>query len=356
MLRGPADYPTLILHHWALLLFSIALCSQVASCAYFNVDDTFNRKVQIRLKTVYLHDQRFPSLPEEQLRLVFTHALLAMRDEFQSTNISFSDMNTMPIEDYFQEITGDRHNPFMSLELFGGAPDTQLSSQQRHTLELYPVDELKAAVPEGMNVTFRDYQTYYSWLLGKWVEKRDRFRSLLVDGQPIVRRDTVAYQTHTGWRFMFSLQRDYDVFITNVPVFFDSLDIPVPHGVLIPRLAQSGFANESPGAPSGAGVALMISTISFLNFPGLAYDDVSPSAVPQALGIYYLAHELGHMLFLLPEHYDHPDHCLMNTPPVNWDREKAVKTFLSHKGPCPKCRAGLTKGKRWWLRLRDYWF
>lgn len=338
----------------AASIIAVLLSCYAASCSFLNVDASFNRRVQIRLKTVYLHDQRFPSLPEEQLALSFRYALDAIRDEFQATNVSFTDIDTIEIEDYFRRIVGNRQSPFLSLALFGREPDPQLSEAQKEILGYYPIEELRAAVPKSASDLILDYESYYRWLLGEWIRKRDSFKSFTVNGQPIVQRNTVAYQTHTGWRLMFSLQKAYDVFITNVPVFFDSLDIPIPHGVLIPRLVQSGFANESAGAPGGAGVALMVSTITFLNVPGLVYEDVSPELVPKTLGIYLLAHELGHMLFLLPEHYDHPVHCLMNTPPANWDRATAVKSFQSHKGPCPKCKEGLSKGKRWWLNFWDY--
>jgi hypothetical protein len=55
------------------------------------------------------------------------------------------------------------------------------------------------------------------------------------------------------------------------------------------------------------------------------------------IGAYYFAHEFGHAFFYLPDVYDHPLSCLMNSAP-GVDDLKGYEYLVSDPHPCPKCR------------------
>jgi hypothetical protein len=136
----------------------------------------------------------------------------------------------------------------------------------------------------------------------------------------------------SDWLCAMEAQRDDDVILSNVYVFYDLASEPYPHTVFH-HARLSGAAMFSAAREALFGRAVFVSTFS--------EEPVSDDF----LGTYLLAHELGHAILKVPDVYDHGPGCLMNTSfaPSYADGYAALlrsEQLHAERGPwlCVKCR------------------
>lgn len=128
----------------------------------------------------------------------------------------------------------------------------------------------------------------------------------------------------SDWLCAMEVQRDDDVVLSNMYVFYDLANEPYPHTVFH-HSRLSGAAMFSAAREPLFGRAVFVSTYS--------EEPVSDEFV----GTYLLAHELGHAILKIPDVYDHGSGCLMNT---SFAPSYAQGYAALPRGPflCSKCR------------------
>lgn len=309
------------------------------------IDKEFNKHVSITLKTIYLEDPAFPSLTPEQLERAMEFVRKAVALEFNFTGVSFAPMEVEDLDQYFEKVIGKKKVIGTPVNLF--QPEfPQLTLKQRNFFKNYSLDDLGSFV-HGKKID--SLEQFYEHLCAAWFLRMERFRSLEMNSKKVFTPDRLLSRTYTGWKTLLYYQTEFDFFITNTLVFYDDLERPSPH-IIFNKGKTGGMSDKSPGAPNCKKTAIMASVIGFSGVPYFSEENVPKERIPEVLGIYLIAHELGHMLFKLPDVYNHPLHCLMNSPPENMNYMITVERFHKHQGPCPACRRWLTASKFRWIR------
>ena len=86
---------------------------------------------------------------------------------------------------------------------------------------------------------------------------------------------------------------------------------------------------------------------------------MTSKARAQALGLWLLAHELGHALLKIPDVYDHPESCLMKTVRGDLAPLSGLSRLHENPGPCPRCEPYVRMMREVWKgeesRTRKQW-
>lgn len=309
-----------------------------------NINKSVDLRVKYKFKVAYLEDERFPSLTKEQLNESLAFAKEAINDEFGIKNIDFEPIETLKVEQYFKKVlkyvyvsTGS-FDPFEKKEAVYHYPQIEFFKR-------YDLDTLLKFIPQNERKNITTKNEFYSYLYDEWWRKSKHFTDLKINGKNVFTKESIKYQLYTSWEKLIYKQKDYDIIFTNSLIFYDNTDEPYPH-VIFKDAKIGGFGKPCKFAPSGLGMATLVSTISFSGIEPFSEKDIPKEDIPKVMGYYLIAHEFGHMALDLPDVYDHELHCLMNTPPENFGYKKAADIFATHKGSCPKCKANLIRGKQ----------
>lgn len=334
------------------LSIQIALCFISVSCGVY--EKQISRKaseIPIKIKVGYLYDSRFPDMSDALMKESLSYAIEAIACEFGISNIEFSQIKRVSIDDFFRKHL-PKTNRFNRLNPFNTeSVSFEISEEQeKRFYKYYDMDSLRGFLDESKsNVTKVEFHRI---LMKTWLNKAAIYTNYKIDGILVFTKESLFYQTYSSWRMLLEEQNEFDLIFHNTLVFYDNLTQPFPHTIF--KKASAGAV----GVPSKNSPAFYKGcfTVSYIPYSGIDYfSDFSEDEVNTAkyIGIYYIAHEFGHAAFRLPDVYNHQLHCLMNTPKENLSQEKAVYEFEKHKSPCPMCRKNLIEGKRNLIRMSN---
>lgn len=159
------------------------------------------------------------------------------------------------------------------------------------------------------------------------------------DGSLLVADPAVSYQSYTEWLGMMHAQKRFDVVFTNTLIVLDTANNPYPHSIT-KHAKVGGSSFDSPARGAMGGRSVMVNIIEdFGGVPGISRErKVSRDRRNKLVGAVLFAHEFAHAFYLIPDVYDHPLSCLMNTNMENLDMEKAYDLLWTDRKPCPLCR------------------
>ncbi|MBF0199356.1 MAG: hypothetical protein HQL32_16700 [Planctomycetes bacterium] len=213
------------------------------------------------------------------------------------------------------------------------------------------MENLNQFTPKGKKL--ENHEQFLDFLMQVWKEKSKTFTNLKIKGLSAFTKESLPWQTASGWKDMALKQNRHDFFITNTLIFYDDITFPYPHAIC-KHAKLGGMDTLSPLAPNGGGSIAMVSTIGFTNIKPFGEGDIPKDWIAQVLGAALITHELtGHALVELPDFYDHPLHCIMCTPPENESYRASTENTLSFKGPCPKCLPRINSFKKGWVKTID---
>lgn len=142
-----------------------------------------------------------------------------------------------------------------------------------------------------------------------------------------------------------------EVYITPAALLYDDQSRPHPHRIMAAGpMGGTSLEIKSGGFHEGRGV--LVSSFWSVETAGLLRGDGTASMgkrqKAELLGKYILGHELGHMIFKIPDFYDHPDECLMTTRPSDMDPISGLKRLDMNPGRCPKCQPYISMMVQHW--------
>ncbi|RKY00335.1 MAG: hypothetical protein DRP55_05940 [Spirochaetes bacterium] len=141
-------------------------------------------------------------------------------------------------------------------------------------------------------------------------------------------------------------QDKYDIVISNCLIVYDDITKPYPHAVL--RYAKVGGSSfESPERKIFGGTSAMVNLFEMLTDIPYFEKPYQKGKITQKewngiVGRFILAHEIGHALYLIPDVYNHPKGCLMDSSVQTMDYYQGYLLLKKYPIQCPMCQPYVT--------------
>ena len=324
--------------------FGLSLFGLCAGSACSKADG----RTKIVLEVVRSFDERLPFLSDSDMAAVLAEGQAVIAAKLAGdVSLSFRDNGRLSAAALFQEVPYQSTDFYRSIAPFrydfrrGRASPMYRSVAYRRSLDaflrawslpalakFFPKDRVRTYA-EAADATLRVYHEKLDWL-----------KTLKApDGSPLLQRPAVPYQSYTEWLAMMRAQKRFDVVFTNTLVVLDTANNPYPHSIT-KHAKVGGSSFDSPARTVMGGRSVMVNTLEeFGGIAGISRErKVSPDKRNKLVGAVLFAHEFAHAFYLIPDVYDHPASCLMNSTMENLDMEKAYELLWSDRKPCPLCR------------------
>ncbi len=314
-------------------------------------EDSISIVVQVGI----LNDPKFPPITPKDAQEVLDFAWDIMEDRFgfRLLQISF-DNKEESILDFF-----DRYPRRKSFNRGSRFPLKAPERIWRHKdkigefLKRWQLDSLQGFRPKK---PFKDHKEFADFLIGVYIDRADKAMTSKIEenGHPLLSPDN-RHQLYIDWVDVMEQQEDYDIVLTNTFVFLDNAVEPYPHSIF--KHAKVGGASfDSPKRATFDGFTLMSSTFEFDTHIPFYYDselgELSKSEKNKVLGAAIVAHEVGHMLFYIPDVYDHSPACLMDSRMENLSYPRAYRNLMKESGVCPECRPYI-EARKWAFKAQS---
>ncbi len=330
------------------ILSIVILCLLVNNVKAIN---TKNNKVpKIIISVAYLEDKRLPSVSNNDLRDIISAAQSELRLKFGINNISFKFKKKQNIKIFFRKYLKKNSKYYKELAkhklvLFKDKIDyepylPQIISFLRKNWKLL---DLKEFVPDNLRNNIKTYQDFTKYMFKEYLKKVKKLENLkLKSGKFVISRKNNDINSYINWLTVMYFQDKYDIVFSNTLIVYDDILAPYPHAVL--RYAKVGGSSfESPkrslfdGTSAMVNLFEMLTPLKYFN-PKTTEKNISRKLWNKIIGAFIMAHEMGHMIYLIPDVYDHPKGCLMDSSNASIDYYKGYKILTDFPQPCPKCK------------------
>ncbi|OHD53592.1 MAG: hypothetical protein A2Y33_06630 [Spirochaetes bacterium GWF1_51_8] len=314
-------------------------------------------EITVRLDIVQAFDSNLPMIGGSDSEQILSEAERILKAKFGSTiHFIFEDHGQIPVDDLFKDKTYQNTKLYESwkpykydLKLGKEMPvfsDPAFKKQVVSFLQMFSLASLSNYFP---GVAIKDYDHAAELVMGVYHSKILWLKTLkTAKGKPVLYPDNPAQQSFVEWYTMMEKQDRYDIVIANSLIVMDLITSPFPHSVC--KHAKVGGANfNSPARKAFDGNAVMINILEeYGNIPGISAGGkpLSNEMKNKVIGAVLLAHEIGHAFFHIPDVYDHPLSCLMNTPSAEVSYPELYRLLLEDLTPCPKCQP--------WVEAKQY--
>ncbi len=302
----------------------------------------------LTLEVVRAFDSRLPVLSDADMREVIAEGQRQIASRLAGgLEIRIRDRGSLDVADLFRRVTYRETDFYKALspyrydrKLGAQSPifrDPVYQAKLDRFLRDWSVKSLAGFYPgqrvrnyaEAREATLRVYHERIGWL--------GTLRT--AGGAPLVLPEPVAYQSYTDWLGLMYAQKEYDIVFTNTLIVLDTALTPYPHSIT-KHAKVGGSSFDSPAREAMGGRSLLVNTIEeFGGVPGLSRTrNVDAQKRNRLVGAILFAHEFAHAFYLIPDVYDHPPSCLMNSNFDNLDLEQAYEVLVKNPGACPKCQ------------------
>jgi len=294
------------------------------------------------LHMVQVVDPRFPSLHEADLDEITSTAVTLLQKKFGLKDVRFARHPDLSVAEFMARYLDagvvketPRYLPF-------GENDFEPHKGEiMRFLQQWSLEALKNVLKEEARAAVNTYEDYYQLLVRTYVEKIEALKGLtLENGQPLLSPENAAYQSYLNWDRALYLQQDYDMVVVDLLIYYDDIVRPYPHSIF-KHAKVGGGSLETLRANPFRRVILLNAFEEYTDIPYfLEGRDMAERAAMRnrILGTVYLAHEIGHAFFLIPDVYDHDAGCLMDGSVENLDNEAAYSELMKEYPPCTKCQ------------------
>ena len=319
------------------MLFAVLICGTLAAQ---------DAAQPVNLTMGYLKDSRLPGISDADLAIIVAEAKKTLDMKFGTENLNFVNKGQQPIEGFFAKYLNRKDAYYTNLnrgrlKFFVQNDYTALTPQILGFLRQWKVWDLADFFPEK-KAELKTYEQVLPELMKGYFEKEKFLEGLkLAGGTDLVARKNNDYQSYINWMATMRNQDQFDLVVCNTFIVYDDMAHPYPHTAL--RFAKVGGSSfESPKRPAFDGGSSMLNLFEMLT--DLEYfktsgqrDKISRETWDQVIGAYILAHELGHMIYLIPDVYNHDKGCLMDSSHENLDYYEGYKLLQKFPEPCSKC-------------------
>jgi hypothetical protein len=305
--------------------------------------------VIIKLDIVRAFDMRLPVISETDFRQILSGAESVLTVKFGGIiQFEFTDHGQIPVDELFKDQSYRNSKLYQSwkpykydIQLGKNMPvfsDPAYLKKAADFLKMYSMESLGKYFP---GVTLKDYDHAAELLIDTYQRKVEWLKTLkTAKGVSLLIKNQPPQQSFIEWYAMMSAQDKYDIVIANSLIVYDLITSPYPHTVC--KHAKAGGASfSSPARDAFGGNSVMINILEdYGNIPGISadYQDIAPETKNKIIGAILLAHEIGHAYFHIPDVYDHPVSCLMNTPNGDVSNPELYAMLIADMTPCPKCK------------------
>lgn len=299
------------------------------------------------LEVALVDDPDFPRLDDQLVTRALAAASATYKERFDVAPPEFRIKRRYDVASFLERYA--RVDDLKCARLFGarylggGAAELrQYQAQATSFLERWELDALKGFVEPEERDRIKSFEDIYAVYERRYVSTVEKLKSLKTPkGTPLASPDRSRERSYVAWTCALSLQDQYDVVLTNTFIMADLLTEPHPHAVF-GKARIGGIAGPSPARSALEGQALLATTFGIdTKIAMLSELGGKPASLDERariLGSYLLAHEIAHAVFGIPDVFDHPEGCLMNSRPGTTYRE-GLKELDRHPEPCEKCRA-----------------
>lgn len=299
------------------------------------------------LEVALVDDPDFPRLDDQLVQRALAAAATTYRGRFDVAPPEFRIKRRYDVASFLEAYA--RVDDLKCARLFGarylGGGAAELRQYREPAISFFrrwELDALKGFVEPEARDRIKSFDDIYEVYEKRYVSTVERLKSFKTPkGTPLASPDRSRERSYVAWTCALSVQDQYDVVLTNTFIMADLLTEPHPHavfgkarigGIAGPSAARAGLGGQALLATT-FGIDTQIAMLSELGGKPASLDERA-----RILGSYLLAHEIAHAVFGIPDVFDHPEGCLMNSRPGSTYRE-GLQELDQHPEPCEKCRA-----------------
>ncbi|MBN1899023.1 MAG: hypothetical protein JW827_09615 [Spirochaetes bacterium] len=301
------------------------------------------------LNVIYLEDERLPSIPEKDINIILNEARDELRLKFGAIYIHFDYKGKQDLKSFFDTYLNKGSDYYNNLsnykyKFFSGSIDySPFKKPILKFLKQWKLWDLKDFFDKETKKKIKTYDDVMEYLFKGYAEKLNKLESLkLENGEYLIDRENNNHNSYINWLVAMYFQDLYDIIITNTIIVYDDISKPYPHAVL--RYAKVGGSSfESPnrvifdGTSGMVNLFEMLTDISYFQKP-YQEKELNKNDWNGIIGRYIMAHELAHMIYLIPDVYDHPKQCLMDSSYATMDYYEGYKLLKKYPFECPLCK------------------
>jgi len=315
---------------------------------------------EIKLKVVYLEDKRLPSITQKDIKEILEEAKNELQIKFGINYVNFDYSGIKPISIFFNKNLNknDKYYKNLSLtryKLFSNEISYEGKKEEiLKFLKQWKLWDIKKFFSEDVQKNLNNYEDVMKELYKIYFEKLKILENLkLSNGKFLIDRENNDFNSYINWVVAMNNQDEYDILFTNTIIVYDDILHPYPHAVL--RYAKVGGSSfDSPKRMVFYGRAAMVNLFEMLTDIDYFKKDESEKNIDRSLwnkiiGSFILAHEIGHALFLIPDVYDHPKQCLMDSSYETMNYYEGYKILKQYPFSCLKCEVYINARENFFL-------
>lgn len=302
----------------------------------------------IDVNIIYLEDPKLPSIQARDIDQIIYEAQQELFTKFGVNNLYFNNLGKKDITEFFNQYlkTDSLYYKELSkkkVKLYSDKIDyLPYKVEILKFIKQWKLWDLKSFFSKEIQKKIRSYSDVLPFLYDEYHKKLKKLESLkLSDGQNLIDKESNLYNSYLNWLVVMHFQKEYDIIISNTIIVYDDISMPYPHAVL--RFAKVGGSSfDSPNRKTLDGRSAMVNLFEMLTTidyfkEGEKEKKYSKSTWNGIIGRYIMAHEMGHMIYLIPDVYDHPKGCLMDSSNENLDYYQGYQILKKYPNRCPKC-------------------
>lgn len=298
---------------------------------------------KIRLKVIRVIDKRFPEVDSKNLKVLLNSAKDTLKMKFGIENIEFEDEGIIKIQDFFRmnlkpDKNLERWFKQKRYDIYNPSKMEHLKPGMVNYLQNWKLDDLKIFLPDNAKDKVKSYEDLIEAMIPFYDARISELKKIKLDnGGYLINKNYALYQSFCYWQLLMYTQDKYDIVITNGIIINDDFGKPAVHSLLHNAMI-GGFAIHNIKREYGR-VTLwsMFKSITKIDyFRKTRGFDADEELTYKINGAFGLAHEIGHMLFFIPDFYDEELGCLMNTNQETLNYLEGYKILMESKPSCEK--------------------
>jgi len=307
------------------------------------------------LRVLRVIDNDFTDITDSDLDLILKTATEMYKSKFGVNNVTFEDAGRVSIETFFDRWMQHDSDVYKTKDQRRFKVGT-INDFESHKpmimrfIKQWSLEELQGFFPQEERPLYDTYEKIFDGIKKQMQEKIAFIQTIKLDDRSILRPEKMAMRSFLNWLVALELQNQYDVILTNTFILYDDISHPSPHSIFS-KNKVGGVSHKNDSRLALEGRVIMGSTfgmdtrIPFFMEQGKAL--ATHEERNKVTGAYIIAHELGHAIFKLPDHYNHGPECLMNNS-KSLTYKEGYELLVQHSERCPICQKWLDARHIFW--------
>lgn len=332
-------------------VFSVSICGPLTP---LTDSEKLLREIEIPLTVGVFQDERLPALQKSDIRVIFKEAEEMLHRKLGYVPVRFKLQRRGRLVDLFEEVKADDSRFENWLEDFKPmiSEPVKIWKDRMYNQRAEMIPFLKKywsleALSKYRKVS--SYEKFLAEMLPVYVKKLKYLKNYRLTSGPrkgqLLISENPVHHSYLAWSALMNYQSRYDLILTNTILAYDNITEPYPH-VVFKHAKVSGGSFESPerrgylaGSSSMSSVFELYSNEPYFQGERTRQANLlSREYINRALGGYLLAHEMGHQIYWIPDFYQQPNDCLMNTGFENMEIGDGYRQLIKGRSACSEYR------------------